>query len=32
MVSLTNSNGRTTYFEYDNNGNCVATYYVENDV
>jgi RHS repeat-associated protein len=32
VTSIKSTNGRTTYFEYDNNGDCVATYYVENGV
>jgi RHS repeat-associated protein len=32
VTSITSTNGRTTYMEYDNNGDNIATYYVENGV
>jgi YD repeat-containing protein len=32
VTSIKSTNGRTTYFEYNNNGDCIATYYVENGV
>jgi YD repeat-containing protein len=30
VTSLRSTNGHTVYFEYDNNDDCIATYYVEN--
>jgi YD repeat-containing protein len=30
VTSIASTNGRTTYMEYDNNGDCIATYYIEN--
>jgi RHS repeat-associated protein len=32
VTSIKSTNGRTTYMKYDNNGDCIETYYYENGV
>ncbi|MDR3108366.1 MAG: hypothetical protein LBU65_01585, partial [Planctomycetaceae bacterium] len=32
VTSITSTNGRTTYMKYDNNGDCIETYYYENGI